>query len=119
MPFSAHPTKLLLISQLHLFITILLLHLFFHNSALLRSFGFPSSALRHPPIIASFIVGQLITAPLDQVFHLMINTLTRKFEYEADEFAVEVGGEEMGGKLKDGLKKLHVENLATVNTDWL
>jgi len=57
-------------------------------------------------------------APIDQAFSLGLNFVTRRFEYQADRFACHLG-EGMGEELGKALRKLHVNNLATVNTDWL
>ncbi|CED83190.1 Metalloprotease [Phaffia rhodozyma] len=115
----AHPSKLLVMTQFHLLLTLSLLHLFLYNPHLLRSFNFPESTLSNPPVVVSFLLSQLIMSPLDQVFQLVVNIVTRKFEYDADKFACHIGGEEMGEQLKTALKKLHVTNSATLNNDWL
>ena len=105
-------------SQFHLLLTLTLLHLFLKNPVLMRSFNFPKAAAADPPLIVAFLLSQLIMAPIDQAFTLAMNFVTRRFEYQADQFAAKLG-EGMGGELGNALRKLHVNNLATVNTDWL
>jgi STE24 endopeptidase len=54
--YHLHPSKLLLVSQLHLFTILALFPAFLNAPPLLRSFGFPESvAARPPPIIAFFL----------------------------------------------------------------
>lgn len=115
----SHPTKLLCLSQGHLLFTFSLLHFFLGNSGLLRSFRFPAATAAHPPIIVAFLLSQLVMSPLDALFALTVNAVTRRFEYEADRFAVEIGGAEMGRQLQFALKRLHVTNASTINHDWL
>ena len=57
-----------------------------------------------------------ILAPLDTVFKLFMNVLSRRFEFEADAFAVSLGYAE---ELSKSLIKLQVQNLATMDADWL
>ena len=117
-PRAAHPTKLLFMSQFHLLLTLTLLHLFLKNPVLMRSFSFTKAAAADPPLIVAFLLSQLIMSPIDQAFTLCLNFVTRRFEYQADQFAAKLG-EGMGAELGNALRKLHVNNLATVNTDWL
>jgi STE24 endopeptidase len=54
--YHLHPTKLLLVSQLHLFTILALFPAFLNAPPLLHSFGFSDSvAARPPPIIAFFL----------------------------------------------------------------
>lgn len=105
--------------QAHLLFTLSLLHFFLHNTPLLRSFRFPPATAANPPIIVAFLLSQLVLSPLDAVFALAVNVVTRKFEYEADRFAAEVGGPKMAEQLKIALRRLHVSNASTIHHDWL
>lgn len=83
---------------------------------------------------------QMILTPFEALFKLAMNALSRRFEWQADRFALELGhsstpsevtpGEEkpklaegdeddMGSRLARALISLHVENLSTVWVDWL
>jgi STE24 endopeptidase len=53
-----HPTKLLFISQLHLFTILALFPAFLTAPPLLRSFGFPESVAARPPPILAFLLYQ-------------------------------------------------------------
>ena len=68
----------------------------------------------------------MLLTPLEAVVGILMNAVSRKFEYEADRFACELqnklGDEkmtDMGDRLGRALIGLHVENLSTVWVDWL
>ncbi|KAI5453819.1 zinc metalloprotease [Naganishia albida] len=116
-----HVTKLLMTSQLYLFATLTLFTLFINNRALFSSFGFNDSVLaltqaEKRPIIIGFMLFQLVTAPLDPLASLGMNALSRKYEYEADEFAADLN---KGPQLSRALIKIMNENLASPHNDWL
>jgi STE24 endopeptidase len=54
-----HPTKLLLISQFHIFTILALFPAFLNAPPLLRSFGFPESVALRPPPILAFLLYQV------------------------------------------------------------
>ncbi|RSH90123.1 hypothetical protein EHS25_001456 [Saitozyma podzolica] len=120
--YFSHPTKLLLIAQFHLLFTFTLFHIFIHNRSLFSSFDFPSSlAVAGPngspssqPIIIGFMLFQMVLEPLDTVVKFLMNKQTRKYEYQADEFAVRLDKTQ---ELKDALIKLHVDNLSSPHND--
>ncbi|KAI0301353.1 metalloendopeptidase [Russula brevipes] len=130
--YYLHPTKLLVVSQLHLFTILALFPAFLHAPPFLRSFGFPESvATRPPPIIAYNLTPMLLT-PFEAVVGMALNAISRRFEYQADRFACELPAiihvesaedkeemKDMGTRLGRALISLHVENLATVWVDWL
>ena len=75
----------------------------------------------------------MILTPIEAVVSIAMNAVSRKFEFEADKFAVDLedrvrqsGGEkeaegmaDMGDRLGRALISLHVKNLSTVWVDWL
>lgn len=67
--FYSHPTKLLLISQCHIFAILAFYPVFRHSPLFVRSFGFSSSVAAHPPLIVSFLLYQVSDSggPLDQI----------------------------------------------------
>lgn len=107
-----HTTKLFGIAQAHLFYVFALFSVFIGNLSLYRAFGFHA----HQPIIVGFILFGDVLAPMDTVVKLLMNVLSRKFEYQADEFAVGLG---YSKDLARSLIKLQVQNLATMDADWL
>ena len=63
---------------------------------------------------------------LEAVVGILMNAVSRKFEYQADRFAVGLQTQlkdekmaDMGDRLGRALVTLHVENLSTVWVDWL
>jgi STE24 endopeptidase len=83
---------------------------------------------------------QMILTPFEAVFKLAMNALSRRFEWQADRFAFELGHspsdeksssaetktrdekkdeDDIGARLARALITLHVENLSTVWVDWL
>ena len=54
-----HPTKLLLISQGHIFTILALFPAFMHAPPLLRAFDFPKAVSAQPPTILAFLLFQV------------------------------------------------------------
>jgi len=74
-----HTTKQLLIAQGHLFFIFALFSVFINNKSLYESFGF----YREHPTIIGFMLFNDILAPADSIISLLMNVLSRKFEFEA------------------------------------
>lgn len=124
--YYLHPTKLMAISQLHIFTILALFPAFLHAPPLLSAFDFPSSVSKAPPTIVAFLLFQMILTPLEAVISIGMNAVSRKFEWEADRFAVELEEQlneksmgDMGDRLGKALIELHVKNLSTVWVDWM
>ncbi|KAI9814122.1 MAG: hypothetical protein M1832_006010 [Thelocarpon impressellum] len=108
----SHTTKLFAIAQFHMFYIFALFSVFINNRSLYQSFGFHHEF----PIIIGFILFSDALAPMDTVVKLLMNVLSRKFEFEADAFAVSLG---YSTELARSLIKLQVQNLSTMDADWL
>jgi len=124
--YYLHPTKMLAISQLHIFTILALFPAFMHAPPLLRAFDFPKHVAARPPTIVAFLLFQMILAPIETVVSAIMHAISRHFEWQADQFACELqdklGDEkmaDMGERLGHALIKLHVKNLSTVWVDWL
>ena len=74
-----HTTKLLGISQFHMFYIFALFSVFINNRSLYQSFGFHKEL----PIIIGFILFSDALAPMDVVVKLLMNILSRTFEFQA------------------------------------
>ena len=74
-----HTTKLLGIASFHLFYVFALFSVFINNRSLYEAFGF----YREKPIMIGFILFNEVLSPTDSVVKLLMNILTRKFEFEA------------------------------------
>lgn len=98
--------------QFHMFYIFALFSVFIDNHSLYSSFGFHNSH----PIIIGFILFSDALAPADAVVKLLMNILSRKFEFEADAFATNLGFQK---ELARSLIKLQVQNLSTMDADWL
>ncbi|MCJ1455572.1 hypothetical protein MMC28_005927 [Mycoblastus sanguinarius] len=107
-----HTTKLFGIAQFHMFYIFALFSVFINNRSLYQSFGFHKEF----PIIIGFILFSDALAPMDTVVKLLMNVLSRNFEFQADEFAVKLG---YSKELAKSLIKLQIQNLSTMDADWL
>jgi STE24 endopeptidase len=79
---------------------------------LYESFGFHKEF----PIIIGFILFSDALAPMDTVIKLLMNILSRRYEFQADEFALKLG---YSTKLARSLIKLQIQNLSTMDADWM
>jgi len=107
-----HTTKLIGINSAHLFIIFSLFSAFVHNHQMFAEFGFH----KEMPIIIGFFLFSEVLTPSECFLQFGMNSLTRKFEYEADAFA-----DNMGYKveLAQALIKLQIKNLSTMDADHL
>ncbi|ODV94752.1 hypothetical protein PACTADRAFT_43306 [Pachysolen tannophilus NRRL Y-2460] len=108
----SHTTKMLLISQVHTFAILTLFAGFVKNNSLYQSFGF----YKDQPILIGFILFGDILSPLDAFITFLMNLLSRKYEYQADEYSVNLG---YAKELSNALIILHKENLSSMSVDWL
>jgi STE24 endopeptidase len=74
-----HTSRLLFISQAHLFYMFALFSVFINNRSLYADFGFN----RERPTIVGFILFNEILSPTDSIIKLLLNIWTRRMEYEA------------------------------------
>jgi len=98
--------------QFHFFYIFTLFSVFINNASLYQDFGF----VKEHPIIIGFILFSDALAPMDMVIKLLMNVLSRKFEFEADAFAKGLGYQ---AELARSLIKLQVQNLSTMDADWM
>jgi STE24 endopeptidase len=108
----SHTTKMLVVAQVHLFSIFALFSGFVHNKSLYNSFGFYDQY----PILVGFILFNDILQPLDSILTFAMNIMSRTFEYQADAYAVNL---KYGKELAEALIGIHVENLSTIDADWL
>ncbi|KXT11910.1 hypothetical protein AC579_8580 [Pseudocercospora musae] len=107
-----HTAKLLGIGSTHLFAIFALFSAFIHNNSLYKEFGFPTER----PIIIGFILFNMVLSPTDHALKLIMNTLTRKFEYQADKFSYDLGYK---AELASSLIKINIKNLSSMDADWM
>lgn len=80
-----------------------------NNEELVASFGFTSSATLIKLTLFSMLYG-----PVEFVIALLFHSLSRKFEYQADEFATKLNFD-----LTTALVAIHKENKSNLNPDPL
>ncbi|KAK8205668.1 zinc metalloprotease [Zalaria obscura] len=107
-----HTTKLLLISQVHVFYMFALFSVFINNRSLYEAFGFHNEK----PIMIGFLLFNEVLSPTDSVVKLLMNILTRKMEFEADNFSFKLG---YATELASSLIKLQIQNLSSMDADWM
>ncbi|KAJ6510597.1 peptidase family M48-domain-containing protein [Mycena sanguinolenta] len=124
--YYIHPTKMLAISQLHVFTIFALFPAFLHAPPVLASFDFSKAVAAQPPTIVAFLLFQMILTPLEAFVSIGMHAVSRHFEWQADRFACELEEKlgddkmsDMGDRLGRALIALHVKNLSTVWVDWL
>ncbi|KAJ5227181.1 CAAX prenyl protease 1 [Penicillium citrinum] len=108
----SHTTKLFGIAQFHMFYIFALFSVFVNNKSLYQSFGF----IKEQPIMIGFLLFSDALAPMDAIVKLLMNILSRKFEFEADAFAQGLG---FSDELAASLLKLQIQNLSTMDADWM
>ena len=77
----SHTTKLLAISQFHVFYTFALFSAFVSNRSMYRSFGFHNEM----PVLIGFMLFNEVFGPTDSIVKLFMNIITRTFEFQAGE----------------------------------
>ncbi|KAK0728136.1 peptidase family M48-domain-containing protein [Lasiosphaeria miniovina] len=107
-----HTTRLFGISQVHFFYIFALFSVFINNKSLYADFGF----IKTHPIIVGFLLFSDVLGPMDTVIKLLMNVLSRKYEFEADSFANKLG---YNAELARSLIKLQIQNLSTMDADWM
>jgi len=107
-----HTLKMFFIGQFHIFISFFLFGQILNWDYMYHSFGFDSK----PTIIGLIIFFQFVMSPFDHLLSFFMNILSRKFEFQADEFGTKLG-EGFGAALKSGLIKISQENQSNLNPD--
>jgi len=98
--------------QVHFFYIFALFSVFINNNSLYSAFGF---AHEHP-VIVGFLLFSDVLGPMDTVLKLLMNVLSRKYEFQADAFANQLG---YNAELARSLIKLQIQNLSTMDADWM
>ena len=131
-----HVPRLLLIGQVQTFYIFLLFSVFIRNKSMYTDFGFT----KEQPIIIGLILFNGILQPTEPVVQLLMHMLTRKYEYEAGMFFFLIPAscirpeneanlppslDAFSNKLNysydlgRSLIKLQVQNLSTMDADWM
>lgn len=109
-----HVTKNICIGQLHMLLIFAAFGFLFNNALLYRMFGFVTD--ERPIIVGLILICNYILSAYNALISFAVTVLSRRFEYEADAFAVQLGHAEPLGR---ALKKLNADNLGFPVYDWL
>lgn len=101
-----HMTKNILIIQIQLFLVFMMFSYLFKYAALYEAVGFTNG--KQPIIIGFLVILTYVFAPFNTCVSFMMTLLSRKFEYQADSFAKQLG---FASDLCKSLIKLHIDNL--------
>jgi STE24 endopeptidase len=114
----------MMLQQIHTLALIGSFPAFLHSTPLLLSFNFPAAVAVHPPVIIAFTLYQSVITPVETIFVASMNAVSRRFEFQADQFACQLNSkygvpnsEGMGKRLGEALISIMVDNLATLWTD--
>lgn len=100
-----HMVKNILISQTNLFLMFGAFAVLYRHQPLYNAFGFYDEK----PVLMGFaIIFQFVFSPYNELLNFMMTALSRRFEFQADQFSCELG---KGEFLKSGLIKLEKDNL--------
>lgn len=111
-----HTWILFIIGQLQMLAQLQLFSLFRNDASLYTDFGFTNKGAFPPSSFVALVLFGYLTGPLDEVLSFFMNMISRKFEYQADAFAVSL---KYGKPLKEALVVLNKENRGPPNVDPL
>lgn len=102
----SHIYKSIVLTEVNLLLLFTAFGYLFKKSFLYTSLGFPLG--QEPVIIGLIVVLQMVLAPYNSLLSFFTTALSRKFEFEADNFAVSLSYSE---ELRSALIKLGKDNL--------
>ena len=103
---------MLIYAQVQVFAIFYLFSQIVNNKDMYTSFGFMDSM----PTLIGFLLFNFLYSPVESVIGFTTNMISRRYEFQADAFARDLG---YAGPLASGLIKLQLKNLGTMNPDWL
>lgn len=102
-----HVLKMMTATVLQTGLMLYILSLFIRNPGLFEAFG-----MEHLSVYASLVFFAFLYSPVSILLSIIGNIFSRKYEYQADNYAVETTG--LGDELIAGLKKLCLVNLSNL-----
>lgn len=102
----SHIYKSIVLTEVNLLLLFTAFGFLFKYSMLYTSLGFPAG--QEPILIGLMVVLQMILAPYNSILSFFATVLSRKFEFEADNFAVSLS---FCNELRSALIKLGKDNL--------
>lgn len=107
-----HVAKNLVIMEVNLLVQFMAFSALFKYQALYSAFGFNIQ----PTLIGLIVIMQYVFTPYNTLMNFVLTMLSRKMEFQADDFAKSLG---KATYLKGALIKLHKDNLSFPIYDWL
>eukprot|EP01132_Coremiostelium_polycephalum_P010218 gene10218-12531_t len=102
-----HTFYLITFQQVYILMFFYLFGLFINETSLYNGFGFDT-----PTVLIGLILFSILYTPMDQIFSFGMNIFSRKFEYQADDYALKLGYD-----TTNALVKLHVKDGAPLIVD--
>ncbi|KPI94126.1 PREDICTED: CAAX prenyl protease 1 homolog [Papilio xuthus] len=102
----SHIYKSIALTEVNLLLLFTAFGILFKYSTLYTAIGFPTE--QEPIIIGLLVILQLILAPYNSLLSYFATALSRKFEFEADNFAINL---KYANELRSALIKLGKDNL--------
>jgi len=109
-----HVMKNLVITEVNLFLCFAVFGLLVHNTLIYQAFGFRQGI--KPVFLGLVIIFQYIFSPYNEVISVLMICLSRRFEFQADDFARQLY---RATDLRGALIKLTKDNLGFPVYDWL
>ncbi|GMT07484.1 hypothetical protein PENTCL1PPCAC_29658 [Pristionchus entomophagus] len=108
----SHTTRQLVTAELNILLALFCFSFFHNNENLAAAFGFNGGA---PPLLSLLVIMQYMMVVYNEASSLFTVFITRRMEFEADEYAAKLG---FAPKLSTALIKLSKDNLTLpVNDD--
>ncbi|XP_055636042.1 CAAX prenyl protease 1 homolog [Toxorhynchites rutilus septentrionalis] len=109
-----HIRKNIIIMQIQMFLIFVAFSHLFKYAPLYQAVGFPENV--QPILIGFLVIMMYVLAPYNTLISFAMTMLSRRFEYQADEFANGLGYSTELGK---ALIKLNIDNLGFPIYDWM
>lgn len=109
-----HVTKNIIIMEIHLFLMFLAFGYLFSYAPFYEAVGFGPET--RPILVGLLVIFSYVMAPYNALINYGMTILSRRFEYQADEFARQLG---FSDQLCRSLIKLNLDNLGFPIYDWL
>ena len=109
-----HTLSNFIVTQLYFGAAFYAFALTYGSNELYAAFGFNDPNRPKPHIIALMLFFQTLWAPVDKVLNFILTVNSRRNEFQADKFSVDLG---MSKKLQSALCKIHLENLGAMCPD--
>mmetsp|Transcript_24360 Transcript_24360/g.54286 ORF Transcript_24360/g.54286 Transcript_24360/m.54286 type:complete len:431 (+) Transcript_24360:74-1366(+) len=110
----SHTLTNLCIASAHLFVLFWMFGKVMYSGevskSMIRQFGFGDTEA----VMVSLMLFMLLVSPVEQFLNLAMTILSRKFEFQADAFAAQMG---RAAPLRSGLHQIHQENKGELNPD--